>query len=458
MKHIYLFIVTGFLLTGCGKEFLDIKREAHQVVPKELKDYQGLLDRISTINVTSTLLNVTGAGEFITNDGMINALSPTLEWAKRAYTWQKDIFMENEISSDWEGSFERILYANMAMEVTKTDASQAEKDEVIGQALFHRAWNYYHLVTTFCDVYRPEQNETKLGLPLRTEYDITARPQRSNLEETYRFIEEDLLKAEKLINNKSITIYRADVSAVRALLAKVYLEKEDYEKVLKYALLYLKERGSLFDYNELPFPLPRFSFSSFYYGEGNPEVVLHYMGNTNAMIAYSRHDLKNTLFHLYEESDIRKDAFFFQETDGRVTFRGSYFGDLSFFTGIATDEMYLLVAECYARKNDKTNAAKYLNDLLINRYKKGAFEPLDFGNWNEEKILKRIILERQKELVMRGTRWVDLKRYNKEERFQATLKRTMLGQDYILAPNDPRWVWPLPPNEVLHGNLIQNER
>lgn len=449
MKHIYLFIIVGTFFTGCGKEFLDIKREAHQVVPKELKDYQGLLDRISTINVASTSLNLIGAGEFITSDKMILALSPTLEWAKRAYTWQKDVFMENEVSSDWNGSYERILYANLALEVSKSQASEEDKNEVIGQSLFHRAWNYYHLATTFCDVYRPGQNDGKLGMPLRKEYAITARPKRSSLEETYKFIEEDLLQAEKLIKNKAITIYRVDATAVRALLAKLYLEMEEYEAALKYGLLYLKDRYKLFDYNELPDPLPRFSFSSFYYGEGNPEVTLHYLGNSNTIVSYSRHDLQKTILPLYENEDLRKKVFLFQESDGRVSFRGSYFGDVSFFAGIATDEIYLLVAECYARKNDKTNAAKYVNDLLVNRYRKGEFVPLDFVNWGEEKILKRIILERQKELVMRGSRWVDLKRYNKDPRFQTNLSRTMLGKDYVLEPNDPRWVWPLPPNEVL---------
>lgn len=458
MRHIYLFIIVGIFFTGCGKEFLDIKREAHQVVPKELKDYQGLLDRESVLARTSVYLKFLGTDEFITSDDKINALSPTLEWAKRAYTWQKDIFMDNETSNDWEGSFERILYANMAMEVSNTNASQAEKDEVIGQALFHRAWNYYHLVTTFCDVYRPGQNKTKLGLPLRTEYDITARPQRSNLEETYRFIEDDLLKAEKLMYNKTDNIYRSDASSSRALLAKLYLEMEDYEKALKYALLYLNEHNSLMDYNLLAGLDLRYTFSMHYYGEGNPEVTLHIWNTTNALIANSRHDMKSTLYPLFEDSDLRKEAFFYKEPDGRITFKGSYLGSGAYFTGIATDEIYLLVAECYARKNDKTNAAKYLNDLLINRHKKGTFEPLDFGNWNEEKILKRIILERQKELCWRGTRWADLKRYNKDPRLKTTLSRTMLGQNYVLEPNDPRWIWPLPPNEVLHGGLAQNQR
>lgn len=112
-----------------------------------------------------------------------------------------------------------------------------------------------------------------------------------------------------------------------------------------------------------------------------------------------------------------------------------------------TDEIYLIRAECYARNGDKTNALKDLNDLLITRFKTGTFVP--FTASTPEEALNIILQERKKTLVLRGLRWIDIKRLNLEGR-NISITRKVDGITYTLPPNDPRFAVPL--HSILVGD------
>jgi len=93
---------------------------------------------------------------------------------------------------------------------------------------------------------------------------------------------------------------------------------------------------------------------------------------------------------------------------------------------------------------------------LKNRYKTGTFTNLTAANADD--ALALIVKERRKELCFRNLRWSDLRRLNKDSRFQVTLTRNVNGQSYTLAPNSSRYVLPLDPIETTSGGLQQNPR
>jgi hypothetical protein len=128
------------------------------------------------------------------------------------------------------------------------------------------------------------------------------------------------------------------------------------------------------------------------------------------------------------------------------------------FSGLATDEMYLIRAECNARKNKKTEALNDLNALLVKRWKTNTFTHIDTPT--ADAALQVILQERRKELCFRGIRWTDLRRLNQDPRFAVTLKRGLLGSTtlFTLPPNSDRYVYPIPDSEILFSGVPQNPR
>ncbi len=124
-------------------------------------------------------------------------------------------------------------------------------------------------------------------------------------------------------------------------------------------------------------------------------------------------------------------------------------------TSITMDELYLIAAESYARTNDIANAMNMLNSLLITRWKTGTFVP--FSASTKEGALQIIKEERRKELLFRGIRWADLKRYNRDGD-AITLTRTIGGQTYTLPPNDPRYAIAIPEDIIALTGMPQNPR
>jgi hypothetical protein len=125
------------------------------------------------------------------------------------------------------------------------------------------------------------------------------------------------------------------------------------------------------------------------------------------------------------------------------------------FGGLATDELYLIRAECKVRAGNLSAALSDLNKLLRSRWK-GKYQ--DIVLQDQEAVLSIILKERRKELVFRGLRWGDLRRLNRDSRFAVTLTRTLDGQVYQLLPRDKRYVLPIPEQEVTLGGIVQNER
>ena len=74
-----------------------------------------------------------------------------------------------------------------------------------------------------------------------------------------------------------------------------------------------------------------------------------------------------------------------------------------------------------------------------------------------ESALQVVLDERRKELVMRGLRWMDLKRLNAQGA-NIVVSRGFNGQTVSLLPNDPRYALPIPEDIIQLSGIPQNER
>ncbi len=327
-----------------------------------------------------------------------------------------------------------------------------------GWALFCRAYAFYDLTRTFCKPYDEITASTDLGIPLRLSSNIDYLEQRASLKETFDQIFSDLSISEDLLPSErsSSNFNRPTKIAVFALLSRIYLDMRRYEEAEIYADKCLELYDNLIDYNS-----------------ANVTAVTPFSNTNDELIFFSRQVLSYSTFtintastkskispellNLYQEEDLRKALYYRVLSDGTYGKKRGYNGAGNYhFTGLATDEIYLIKAECLARKNQTQLAMEWLNKLLIMRYDSSIpYTPLIAVT--PEEALSKIIIERRKELVWRGLRWQDIKRLNKEGA-GITLTRTLKGETYTLPPNDPRYVFPIPDDEIALSGIKQNVR
>lgn len=449
-KTIYLSLL--LLLCSCKGDWLDIRPDDALVVPRTVGDYQALLDNTYIMNMSY----VGGLGEvsaadfgvtdavFLTNSAMI----------RNSYTWSTtDDFFENARDPDWRAGWQRILHANIVLEglekVDRTEANKARWDQVKGAALFHRAYDLHALAQQYCKAYDPA-HLGDMGLPLRLSSNLNIKVARATLKATYDRILDDMAQAIPLLPMTAPVKTRPTKAAGQALLARIYLYMGQYDQALALADRVIQAHPQLLAYSDIdasqgnPFALM------------NDEVIFHAQLTNYSIFSASRLQVDPGLLDIYADHDLRR-SLFFGTNNNTTFFRGSYGGDNIFFAGLATDEMYLVQAECRARTGDLQGAAQALNTMLRTRW--AAEAPYrDFSTSGQDEMLSKILSERRKQLCFRGLRWSDLKRLNKEPALQVTLGRTVSGQVHQLLPNDVRYALPLDDNEITLGGLAQNPR
>src|SRR5699024_12512921 len=112
-------------------------------------------------------------------------------------------------------------------------------------------------------------------------------------------------------------------------------------------------------------------------------------------------------------------------------------------------------ADCCTRIQDKQNSLNLLNDLLEKRID-NASPYIPIANLSNQDLLNKIFEERRKELVFRGLRWTDVRRYSFERSFKIT--RVIKGEEKELKSDEiSSFVMKIPHQVIINNNLIQNE-
>ncbi len=227
----------------------------------------------------------------------------------------------------------------------------------------------------------------------------------------------------------------------------------EYEKALTNAEEALGSTSTiLIDFNTLnpdeDYPIPTTNNTS---GEMMYWTVLLYADQLDQSIA----KISPSLYDMYSKGDLRKDIYFGKNDDNTYFFKGMHLGTSGLTNTPTPAELLLTIAECNARLGNLPQSANALNQLLVKRWKVGDFTAYSFTS--NEAALSTVLEERRKELVMRGLRWPDIKRSNRDG-YNITLSRTVNGQTFTLPPNDLRYAIAIPENVIEIGGIQQNPR
>jgi len=461
MKKILIIIsalaVLVLLGLGCKKNFLDAKPSSAILQPTTLDDFQSLLENYN--GSTSPALATLSADEydFISYATYQSSFTAT---ERNAFIWAKDIYAGATNVADWNTPYTAVFYANNVLagldKIHNSETNTSRYNYLKGWALFQRAFAYYELVDNFSPVYDANSAATDLGVPIKLNPSIDDIQPRATVQKTYGQILSDLNIAIPLLVTNIPVANREQPSkvAAHALLARIYISMRKYDLAEIQADSVLQLYNKLIDYNTISLT------SAAPFTNTNDELIFYRTTvNYNTAITFinSHVTISPDLLALYAPNDLRFNIDFVARPTGAIVSKRQYDGTTTLypFTGLATDEVYLIKAECAARRNDIPTALTYLNGLLIKRYVTNMFIPVVAST--QADALNKVLLERQKELVWRNLRWDDIKRLNKEGA-NITLTRLLNGQTYTLPPNDPRYVFPIPDNEIQLSGIPQNPR
>ncbi|WP_439881257.1 RagB/SusD family nutrient uptake outer membrane protein [Pontibacter sp. MBLB2868] len=367
-----------------------------------------------------------------------------------------------DISAIWAAVYRVIDRTNIILtRIDEVEGSQAEKDQIKGEALAARALAYHDLVRLYAKPYDATPDASHMGVPILLESKIS-EPARNTVKEVYDQINADLLAAKGLLQDASVPT-RFTTAAANALLARVALYQKNYAKVVEYSTAALSAKGvankSTFAnmweqgnaageaYFKLPMPV-----GSSRVGEAFYEVALNtaFINPTQDLLAlYNKDaDVRYTSYFTNIPGREAGENIVTKYTDPNASNTG-----LSDIVLLRAGEMLLSRAEAYANLGQNDLALADLNALRANRIE-GYTAVTDLTG---QTLKDAIITERRKELAYEGHRYFDIKRLN------LTLSR---GADCSAAPQSNctipagnfRFTFPIPQDEVFaNKNIVQNE-
>lgn len=432
-------------LSSC-KKFLDAKSNQSQAIPETIPDLQALLDHYQQINYVDG-----NAAEVSTDDVYLNDadFAARTENERNMYTWQRsNIFLQD--SNEWFYNYRVINRTNVVLEsIRKIDRNAGnafEWDNVSGQAYYLRAKNHLRGLYIWGNAYN-EQSAGDPGIPLKLTSDFNEPSTRATVVAGYAQVISDLKRAAAMLPMKAVHVMRPSRPAALGLLARTYWSMRKYDLALLYADSCLMLKSDLLDYNVLN------AAAAYPIGQFNAEVLQDSYLGSSPVLTNSRAKINPLLYAMYEANDLRKTVFFNDNKNGTFGFKGSYEGNANLFSGVAVNEVLLIRSESLARAGKLSEALADLNRLLRNRYKKNTFT--ERTGTGQKEVLDQVLAERRKELLLRGLRWVDVKRLNREDA-GISFSRSIKGTVYNLVAKSSGFALPIPERVIEVAGFEQN--
>ena len=346
--------------------------------------------------------------------------------------------------------------------VDESNGDQALKQLAKAEAQVLRAFDHFLLVNTYAKAYDPATAATDGGICIMDKYDLEAQPVKSTVQQVYDFIQKDIDAAIPFLEVKPTDPYHPSLAFAWALKAKIHLFKREISQCREACLKSMSYNNQIFDLVA-------------YTAQGGPTVVpitvnenpevlsLMYMTGYNEMNFGYNYVISPELRTLFGSNDARYNMFFtstnasFLDIGAGTAYRNVNFNRFFYPTvGLKTTEVYLMLAEAYARENKLQDAMSTLNTLRRKRILSGTIELPVPGTVKE--AMDYIITERRKELLFGFNRFFDLKRLNLEPDYAKTVVRvfptvnkTVPQQTYTLKPDSRLYIIPFP-QDVLKQN------
>lgn len=350
------------------------------------------------------------------------------------------------VANIWLNDYKNINQINNILSALNNVTVVADQNRIEGEAKFLRALTYFDLVRLYGRAWNDGDPATNLGVPIvltpTTGITDASYVTRSTVSQVYAQVISDLTTAEaKLPASNS---FYANSSSASALLARVYLQKQDYANAAKEANVVISGAN----YSLTPNYADEFPYSL-----GNPT---HYNNTSEDIFAVQitsqqgvneqnefyggpsyggRGDAAITanFYSSFEAGDVRGSFYY---NDGGSLYSSKFQNTYGNVHILRLAEMYLTRAEANLRSGTSVGATP-LSDIntVRTRSKVTALTTVS---------LAQILTERQHELAFEGGFFL-----HDAKRTQQTVG--------AMAWNSPKLVFPIPQREIIaNSKLVQN--
>ncbi|WP_343588117.1 RagB/SusD family nutrient uptake outer membrane protein [Flavobacterium sp.] len=431
-KYIFLF-VASIAVSSCD-EYLDVT-PIGKVIPETLPQYRAVLTTGYSIYPQHKALTSMRTDELVLNEDSDRTVS------------YRDIHIWKDTNPDqytkffpYDQLYSIIFYTNVVInEASKKLDASPEKDQLIGEAYALRALAYFDLVNLFGKSYNAATAASDKSVPLALEIDLEQAFVPQTVEVIYNQIISDANQAEKLINVSSQAKglnYRFSKVALFGLQSRIYLYRQEWQKSLDAANKALAINSNLVNLNSTSIIPTKFDAAE--------SILALEPGYTTDIMesSFASPELINTYS---KTTDLRFPLYFSTSGSNYRIEKGRF--DENKCT-IRTSELYLTKAETSVKLNNISDAKRTVLSFAKNRYSATGYTQLEsqVNAMNAADLTNFILAERQREFVVEGQRWFDLRRTTQKQ-----IVHTLKGQNYTLIQNDPRYTLIYPANARLNN-------
>lgn len=464
MKQIHIFILIFLLVgSGCNKE---LELAPPDKLPNEeaLSDIKGIQAAVSGMYAGMRSASYYGRSylvipELAADNVYISSSNSNRYLSAYRLQW---LTSDADLTGVWNQAYAVILRANNIINsIDKIpDGTEEEKNEAVGQALFIRALCHFDLCRLFAEPY-VIGGGSQLGVPYVKTFEIGS-PKRNTVEEVYTQIIADLVQAKAYLKTDKSSPYNANAYAASALLARVYLYKNDNVNAAIEATNVIDAGYSIQDADEL---------ADFYNTPGTEEEIFtlrflatetagsNNLGNMYLKPGYGDIRVSPDIVNIFDPADARRTSFIGPFTGSPSEFQNIKFSGQDGIAGLYStkilriSEIYLIRAEANTKQSKYDEAIEDVNVIRQHRNLE------DLQNIPNNQVLAEVLEERRKEFMFEGHRYFDLLR-NKQN----------IVRDYCGNPNQlnvPNCtieatsltaIPPIPQREIdVNTNMEQNE-
>jgi hypothetical protein len=436
------------VFTSCD-DFLDITPKG-EVVPTTYEDYSRVL--------ASAYYNAVNTGNsnlaLRTDEVLLNESDANKQYIEDIYAWKDDA--QSQVTSEYvyESVYRNIALTNQIINEFSYNENLDEEKQLMGEAFAMRAYMHYKLLNMYAKPYNASTAASDQAPPMYTKIDVEQLFPKTTVETMYNFIEEDLKKAEELINvevYETSDKFKFSKKALNSFFARFYLFKNDLEKANDYAKLVKAD----VDFSELieDYLVADHPLAYNYNSKENILAIEHFFRFRNEEVYAS-----DFIFGLYNEKDNRRAELFDFTTEdvddgagGTITqivkpVKIKKYSDNANRCSFRYSEILFIMAEYEAKLGTVKNAGDILKKLLEKRLAADLYTAeaaiLD-GITDRTVMMNYILAEKAREFAFEDHRWFDLRRTNQKE-----ITHSLDGTDYVLKANDARYTLRYPQSAI----------